>query len=144
MASATASMNLHLQAEENLTLGVAALDSSIAGLGVCVMSHPQANDNGALGVAKYSPILKTASPGYDAAKRRYSLPVIRSSGIGSSGLRDYLAYSMQRNSRTRVTLTSPGYSISSSTLLAMSRAIFIDSRSSTDSASTITRTSRPA
>jgi len=56
----------------------------------------------------------------------------------------YLAYSTQRTSRRTVTRTSPGYSISSSIRRAMSRAILAETLSSTFSASTITRTSRPA
>ena len=56
----------------------------------------------------------------------------------------YRAYSTLRTSRMRVTLISPGYVISDSIFLAISRAIFILTLSSTLWASTITRTSRPA
>lgn len=56
----------------------------------------------------------------------------------------YFAYSTALTSRITVTLISPGYCIDSSIFLAISRAIFIETASSTALASTITRTSRPA
>jgi len=56
----------------------------------------------------------------------------------------YRAYSTLRTSRITVTLISPGYCISLSIFLAMSRAILALILSSTSLASTITRTSRPA
>ena len=56
----------------------------------------------------------------------------------------HLAYSTERVSRTTVILICPGYCSSSSTCLAMSRAITCAERSSMSSGLTITRTSRPA
>jgi hypothetical protein len=56
----------------------------------------------------------------------------------------YFAYSTERVSRTTVILIWPGYCSSSSTCLAMSRAMTCADRSSMSSGLTITRTSRPA
>jgi len=63
---------------------------------------------------------------------------------GARCILHYLAYSTQRTSRSRVTLISPGYVISSSIFLAISRAIFVAESSSILLASTMTRISRPA
>ena len=72
------------------------------------------------------------------ARLRLSLPIPANRG------QSYLAISTDRTSRISVTFTSPGYVSSFSIFLAMSRAILLDTLSSTILASTITRISRPA